>query len=329
MYCRNCGAEISDDSKFCNVCGEQVEISKKNNIGDTQEIIIPKSEFMNDAYDEDSDDGEIEEYEYKDNNYEKIETKKSCKKQDNNNDFIKKHGKKVILTAGGVIIGIGIALMIMKLGVNSSNTNNVAEVVEAKQETNTDTESKKQEVKEEIVSKDESSTTSSESKDKENKEEKQENSDNPNEIPRSDQVNYKSNSMKNDRVKFEYPSFFSISSKTDEYINLKTNNSDALMTVTVSNHLPEGCQNAQEKHNYTIDKLEKENAQIVYKNLSRRESVVSWKKDGIAYYQCDRYDKKGKKSDSFVVSYPVSQEKYYYDVIQYIYDKFDTTEDLK
>lgn len=42
MFCKNCGNQINDNSRFCNKCG--VPISKSNNNGNTPETIVPTEE---------------------------------------------------------------------------------------------------------------------------------------------------------------------------------------------------------------------------------------------------------------------------------------------
>lgn len=330
MYCKSCGVKLSDDSRFCSICGEQVDIiDKEYNLGDTQEIKIPKFDFTEDIYEDDNED-----YGHKENNHNK-------KLIGINKEFVKKYGGKTVLIAGGIIMGIIITVVAVKLSIGASKTNGGSEV--ANKSNSIELSDTQEQINEKIVSSSNDSKTSdnkSETKvekeieDKKDTDIKKEaevntNNNNPNNIPPDGQINYVSDSLKDGNVKFAYPSFFTVSDKTDKYINLKTNNSDATISITLNDELSSGSRNAKEKYNSTIDKLKLENAQIGYTNLSKRESVVTWKKNEVVYYQCNRYDNKGTKCDSFVVSYPDSQEHYYYDIIQYIYDNFSTSLDLK
>ncbi|NME84393.1 zinc ribbon domain-containing protein [Clostridium sp. SM-530-WT-3G] len=328
MYCRNCGVKIDDDSKFCNICGEQVNII--NNLGDTQEIIIPKVDF---TYDNIYDD-ENEDYICEKSN---LDTKEIRAVK----DFIKKYSSRIILILSGIIIGVIITIATVKLSMGLEKTSSSSELTN--KSNNIELADTQKQTNEKIVSSSDESNISDNTSETEAKKEIDDKKDtnikkeskvnaennNPNNIPSDGQINYISDSLKDGNIKFAYPSFFNISDKTNEYINLKTNNSDASISITSSNNLPSGSKNAKEKYNSTIDKLKQENAEIGYKNLSKRESVVTWRKDGLVYYQCNRYDNKGTKCDSFVVSYPDSQEHYYYDIIQYIYDNFSTSSDLK
>ena len=50
MFCKNCGHEISDDSKFCSNCGTKVEVD--------EDIVVPVE--VVDKIEEEVNDSEVE-----------------------------------------------------------------------------------------------------------------------------------------------------------------------------------------------------------------------------------------------------------------------------
>lgn len=334
MYCKNCGAEINEGLSYCINCGTEIDDSKsRDKLGDTQEFEIPQMDFNNKADYEDF--------------YHSYDEDSSSKKE----KPAKNHIKGAVFILCGILIGglLSSALWVFR-DIYTSKDNSIATVnadnsnLQGKDEPEDNDKLEDENKSDNEIKNDERSLQNSSNSQKntqdEGKSDKTKTSDiedenslkddkNADNIPSDGQVSYSDYSFSDGKINFKYPSFFTVESKSNNHVNLKTDNSDAKISIKRNNKLVTGNRNAKEKYNSTLDKLKLENAQIGFCNLAKRESVVTWIKDGKAYYQCDRFDNNGTKSDSMLISYPVAQEESYYDIIQYIYDNFQTSSDLQ
>ena len=352
MYCKNCGAEINEGFSYCINCGTKIDDSKsEDKLGDTQEFEIPQMDFNNKAYYEDF--------------YHSYDEDSSSKKEKPS----KIHLKGAVFILCGVLIGGLLSTAVWAYRdiytskdnsiatINADNSNSQGEDKSEDEDKSQDENKSDNDIKNDKKLVENSSSNSqkniqdegktdkqdqdkSDKQDKDKSHETKSSNDmedenslkddkNPNNIPSGGQVDYSDYSLGDGKINFQYPSFFTVESKSNNHVNLKTDNSDAKISITRNNKLEKGNRSAEEKYNSTLDKLKLEHAQIGFSNLAKRESVVTWIKDGKAYYQCNRFDNKGTKSDSMLISYPVDQEEYYYDIIQYIYDNFQTSSDLQ
>lgn len=106
MFCRHCGKEINDNSKFCGFCGKSVEKSS------SKKISLVKDEDI--VYLDSDDDTEFSDYDFDDVDNFNYEDDFNYNKNQNNN---KKNNNKLIAILSCIILVLVMIFIVFKLNI--------------------------------------------------------------------------------------------------------------------------------------------------------------------------------------------------------------------